>query len=163
MKNNFESLLVRSLRHYFDTSYIRAFVERRPQTRYKKQFVDVTVDSPHVGYLAIECKSTKGAYLNFLSNFHTVEDGLNHTHQIETISWYLHKTGRVGYLAVESRAPKGNQFSLIPWADVSTRFNSGFKGYKLDELRGYPRATKDKRTKLYEVSGLFPEFQADNS
>jgi len=154
MKNNFESLLVRSLRHYFDTSYIRAYVERRPQTRYKKQFVDIVIDSPTLGYLAIECKSVKGAYLNFKSNFHT-EQGLNHTHQVETISWYLAKTGRVGYLAVESRAPKGNKFYMMPWADVATRFNSGFKGYKLDELRSYPRAVKDKRTKLYDVSSLF--------
>ena len=159
MKNNFESLLVRSLRHYFDTSYIRAYVERRPQTRYKKQFVDIVIDSPTLGYLAIECKSVKGAYLNFKSNFHT-EQGLNHTHQVETISWYLNKTGRNGYLAVESRAPKGNQFSLIPWTDVATRFNSDSKGYKLEELRGYPRALKDKRTKLYDVSSL---FHADSS
>jgi len=153
-KNNFESILVRSLAHYFNTNNIDAFVERRPQTRYKKQFVDIVIDSPTLGYMGIECKSVKGAYLNFKSNFHT-EDGLNHTHQVETISYYLSKTGRVGYLAVESRAPKGNQFSLIPWTDVATRFNSGFKGYKLDELRSYPRAVKDKRTKLYDVSGLF--------
>ena len=162
MRNNFESLLVRSLKYYFDTSYIRAFVERRPQTRYKKQFVDIVIDSPSVGYLAIECKSTSTKYLYFSTQFHT-EQGLNHTHQVETISYYLSKTGRVGYLAVEFRASKGNKFYIIPWTDVSTRFNSGFKGYKLDELRSYPRAVKDKRTKLYDVSGLFPAFQSDNS
>jgi len=154
MKNNFESLLVRSLTNYFSTNNISAFTERRPQTKYRKQFVDIVIDSPSVGYLAIECKSTSTKYLYFSSQFHT-EQGLNHTHQVETISWYLNKTGRVGYLAVEQRQRKGNQFSLIPWTDVATRFNSGFKGYKLDELRSYPRAAKDKRTKLYDVSGLF--------
>ena len=154
MKNNFESLLVRSLTHYFSTNHIDAFTERRPQTKYRKQFVDIVIDSPTLGYLAIECKSTKTKYLYFSTQFHT-EQGLNHTHQVETISYYLRKTGRVGYLAVEQRQRKGNKIYLIPWADVATRFKAGNKGYKLDELRGYPRAVKDKRTKLYDVSGLF--------
>jgi len=159
MKNNFESLLVRSLTHYFSTNHISAFTERRPQTKYRKQFVDIVIDSPSVGYLAIECKSTSTKYLYFSTQFHT-EQGLNHTHQVDTINWYLNKTGRVGYLAVEFRVPKGNKFYLIPWTDVATRFNSDSKGYKLEELRGFPRAVKDKRTKLYDVSGL---FHADSS
>jgi len=154
MKNNFESLLVRSLKYYFDNNHIPTFTERRPQTRYKKQFVDITIDSPTLGYLAIECKSTSTKYLYFSTQFHT-EQGLNHTHQVETISYYLSKTGRVGYLAVEFRAPKGNKFYLIPWADVATRFNNGNKGFKIEELRGYPRAVKDRATKLYDVSSLF--------
>jgi Holliday junction resolvase len=157
MRNNFESLLVRSLRHYYTDNHINAFVERRPQTRYRKQYIDIIVDSAEAGYLAIECKSTSGKYLNFLSNFHTVEDGLNHVHQVETISYYLNKTGRVGYLAVElkMKGREGNKCYFLPWGDVLARFNNGSKGYNVKEIKQYPRCVKDKQTKLYDVAAIF--------
>lgn len=161
MKNNFESLLVRSIRHYFTTNHITAFTERRPQTRYKKQFVDIIIDSPTLGYIAVECKSIGGKYLHFSANFSEVEDGLNHVHQVETINYYITQTGRTGYLAVEvrSKAKKiGNRFYMIPWGDVLARFNNGSKGYNVKELRQYPEVVKDivvGKTKLYNVRPLF--------
>ena len=127
------------------------FIPRITKPEFTK---DIVIDSPTMGYLAIECKSTSTKYLYFSTQFHT-EQGLNHTHQVETISWYLAKTGRTGYLAVEFRARKGNLFYLIPFKDVATRFNNGNKGFKKDELRGYDSAIKDRKTKLYDVSSLF--------
>jgi hypothetical protein len=157
MRNNFESLLVRSIRNYFATNDIDAFVERRIQSRYRKQYCDIIIDGA-LGFYAVECKSIGGNHLYFNSNFHTVEDGLNQTHQIETIDWFLRKTARRGFLAVELRnyGRRGNRCHLIPWESVLRRFRASEKGFTADEIKAYPCAVKVN--KLYDMTEVIQSF-----
>jgi hypothetical protein len=98
-------MLVNSFNAYIEEKGIRAISYRLKQHRFTPQFLDVLVDSLNPDlYLGIECKSIsvdKGANALYFSQHFTVDK--KGIHQIERISEYLNKSGRLGFLAVELR------------------------------------------------------------
>ncbi len=114
----FEWEITHCINRFFASRQIHGFAYRLKQSRYSSQYVDVLVDSldPRY-YLAIECKSIAGKKIYFSQHFHSDR---NDVHQIESISEFLMKTGRRGYLAVEFRfgAGRTKEAYLMPWRQV---------------------------------------------
>ncbi|HUK93052.1 MAG TPA: Holliday junction resolvase, partial [Methanomicrobiales archaeon] len=112
------------------------FAYRLKQSKWSTQYVDVLVDSldPRY-YCAIECKSIHGKKLYFSQHFHVDK---NHVHQVESISAFLSRTGRRGYLAIEFRFGSGKtrEAYLIPW-DALVRFYKSAPGIGIEEFREF--------------------------
>lgn len=126
----FERKVVHAFRDYFKEHDIRGHAYRRKQSRYNSQVVDVLVDSPDIGYLAIECKSKKKKYgdkLYFSSDFPISEGG----HQIPRTTHWANMTGRDAALGLELRRGRGKPRvgNLYKWEDVDRR-------YGIDECKG---------------------------
>jgi len=122
--SDFERDIVHCLNAFFEDSGVGGFAYRLKQARFNTQYVDVIVDSldPRY-YLAIECKSLKGNKIYFSQHFHKDKNGL---HQVDSITEFLARTGRRGYLAVEFRGGSGrpNEAFLLPWQAITDGFSS---------------------------------------
>ncbi|MCL7414589.1 MAG: hypothetical protein M8349_00800 [ANME-2 cluster archaeon] len=147
----FERQLVRSFNIFFQENGIKGISFRLKQHRFTHQFLDVIVDSLHPDYyLGIECKSistdkgTKALY--FTQHFTTDKQG---AHQVDRMSDFLRLSGRKGFLAVELRqgVGKGRVAFAIPWNVVAERFEADGKGFRVDEIREFP--------KIERVDGLY--------
>ncbi len=157
----FERELVKAFNRFFDDTGTRGIAYRRKQHRFSSQFVDVLVDSirPEF-YLAIENKSVSTSATNklyFSQHFSESADG----HQVERITDFLQRSGRRGYLAVEMKRGRGKprKAFLVPWKDLSRRYEEGETGIHLDELQGYPEI--DRESADYDVGALFDAPEVD--
>src|SRR5512147_1378112 len=132
--SDFEREIVHCLNRYFRTHHIQGFAYRLKQSRFTSQFVDVLVDSLNpCYYLSIECKSIIDRKLYFSQHFHADK---NKVHQVDAISEFLSRTGRIGYLAVEFRQGPGkaSEAFLIPWPLVVAHFREN-RGITIDDAR----------------------------
>ena len=132
--SDFEREIVHCLNRFFKTHHIQGFAYRLKQHKFTSQYVDVLVDSLNPSYyLSIECKSIIDKKLYFSQHFHADK---NNVHQVDAISDFLAKTGRIGFLAVEFRQGPGktSEAFLIPWATVVSHFKEN-KGITIDDAR----------------------------
>lgn len=144
-----ETKIVAGLNRFFRERAIDAVAYRIRQHRFAPQVVDLLVDSRHWKYyLAMEVKSislekgTKSLY--FSQHFHQARlgtvspDGPN---QVDRISDFLKRSGRIGFLAVEMRRGVGRPIEchLVPWRAVEARFRQGQPGFRVEELTAFPQ------------------------
>src|SRR5512136_891373 len=132
--SDFEREIVHCLNRFFKTHHIQGFAYRLKQHKFTSQYVDVLVDSLNPSYyLSIECKSIIDKKLYFSQHFHSDK---NKVHQVDAITGFLVKTGRIGYLAVEFRQGPGrpSEAFLIPWAVVVAHYREN-KGITIDDAR----------------------------
>ena len=130
--SDFEREIVHCLNHFFKTHHIQGFAYRPRQSRFTRQYV--LVDSLNPSYnLLIECKSIIDKKLYFSQHFHVDK---NNVHQVDAISDFLIKTGRIGYLAIEFRQGHGkaSEGFLIPWPVVVEHFRAS-KGITVEDAR----------------------------
>ena len=132
--SDFEREIVHCLNRFFKTHHVQGFAYRLKQHKFTSQYVDVLVDSLNPSYyLSIECKSIIDKKLYFSQHFHADK---NNVHQVDAISDFLAKTGRIGFLAVEFRQGPGkaSEAFLIPWPTVVGHFREN-KGITMDDAR----------------------------
>jgi len=157
--SDFEREIVRCLNRFFKANHIQGFAYRLKQHKFTSQYVDVLVDSLNPSYyLSIECKSIIDRKLYFSQHFH---EDKNQVHQVDAISDFLTKTGRIGYLAVEFRSGPGkaNEAFLIPWATVIRHYREN-KGITIEDARlGIPLS----RSKDGYVLGSLRENKGNES
>jgi Holliday junction resolvase len=149
--SDFEREIVHCLNRFFKTRHIQGFAYRLKQHKFTSQYVDVLVDSLNpTYYLSIECKSIIDKKLYFSQHFHSDK---NNVHQVDAISEFLAKTGRIGFLAVEFRQGPGkaSEAYLIPWASVVDHFRDN-KGISIEDARACIALTRSKDG--YVLDGL---------
>ena len=132
--SDFEREIVHCLNRFFVAHHVQGFAYRLKQHKFTSQYVDVLVDSLNPSYyLSIECKSIIDKKLYFSQHFHSDKKNV---HQVDAISDFLAKTGRIGFLAVEFRQGPGkpSEAFLIPWATVVAHFKEN-KGITVDDAR----------------------------
>jgi len=132
--SDFEREIVHCINRFFLANHIQGFAYRLKQHKFTSQYVDVLVDSLNPSYyLSIECKSIIDKKLYFSQHFHTDR---NKVHQVDAISDFLARTGRVGYLAVEFRSGPGksNEAFLIPWTTVVSHYKEN-QGITIGDAR----------------------------
>ena len=147
--SDFEREIVQCLNRFFKTHHIQGFAYRLKQHKFTSQYVDVLVDSLNPSYyLSIECKSIIDKKLYFSQHFHSDK---NKIHQVDAISDFIARTGRVGYLAVEFRAGPGkpSQAFLIPWPVVVAHFKEN-RGITADDASGCIKLGKSKEGYVLE-------------
>jgi len=147
--SDFEREIVRCLNRFFTAHHIQGFAYRLKQHKFTNQYVDVLVDSLNPSYyLSIECKSIIDRKLYFSQHFHADKDNV---HQVDTISEFLSKTGRVGFLAVEFRQGPGkaSEAFLIPWPVVVGHFRTN-NGITIDDARSCIALARSKDGYLLE-------------
>jgi Holliday junction resolvase len=131
---SFERDVVHCLNNFFSVRSLRGFAYRLKQSKFNTQYVDVLVDSldPRY-YLAIECKSIRGKKLYFSQHFHLDRKDV---HQVESISEFLERTGRRGFIAVEFRSGPGRakEAYLLPWDAVRHAYGES-AGLSVEEFR----------------------------
>jgi len=149
--SDFERELVKALNELLGN---RGIAYRLKQHKYATQIMDILVDSPlREFYCGIECKSVsqeKGTNaLYFSQHFTTTRNG---SHQIERITDFLRRSGRIGFLAVEIRKGSGKSRTtfLIPWKEVERRFNSEESGLPLREIEKYPELRREGKKYVIE-------------
>ena len=132
--SDFEREIVRCLNRFFISNHIQGFAYRLKQHKFTSQYVDVLVDSLNPKYyLSIECKSIIDKKLYFSQHFHSDKKNV---HQVDAISDFLAKTGRIGYLAIEFRhgPGKASEAFLLPWPVVARHFSVN-KGITIDDAK----------------------------
>jgi Holliday junction resolvase len=147
--SDFEREIVHCLNRFFKTHHIQGFAYRLKQHKFTSQYVDVLVDSLNPSYyLSIECKSIIDKKLYFSQHFHSDK---NKVHQVDAISDFLLKTGRIGFLAVEFRQGPGraSEAFLIPWPVVVVHFRAN-RGITIDDARSGIALTRSKDGYLLE-------------
>ncbi|MGA2918498.1 Holliday junction resolvase [Methanoregula sp.] len=149
--SDFEREIVHCLNRFFKTRHIQGFAYRLKQYKFTSQYVDVLADSLNpTYYLSIECKSIIDKKLYFSQHFHSDKKSV---HQIDAISDFLSKTGRIGFLAVEFRQGPGkaSEAYLIPWTSVIEHFRNN-KGISIEDARACIVLTRSKDG--YVLEGL---------
>lgn len=137
----------RDVRDAFNRHFSSTGVSYRlKQAKYTGQKTDVLVDNP---YLGVECKSRKMKSSNklyFTADF-SEKDGV---HQVETITKFLRRSGRDGYLAVECRKGRGlpREGYLIPWKYVRAQYDNLEKKIDLEKIAN---AAENKRWFAYRL------------
>lgn len=147
--SDFEREIVHCLNRFFKTRHIQGFAYRLKQHKFTSQYVDVLVDSLNpTYYLSIECKSIIDKKLYFSQHFHSDKKNV---HQVDAISDFLAKTGRIGFLAVEFRQGPGkaSEAFLIPWATVVEHFRDN-KGITVDDARACIALSRSKEGYVLE-------------
>ncbi|MCK8519301.1 Holliday junction resolvase [Methanoculleus sp. 7T] len=131
---NFEWEITSCINRFFAHRKMQGFAYRLKQSKFNTQYVDVLVDSldPRY-YLAIECKSISEKKLYFSQHFHFDR---NNVHQVDSITDFIRKTGRRGFLAVEFRfgAGKPKEAYLMPW-DTLLEYYGSVPGISIDDFR----------------------------
>lgn len=131
---NFEWEITSCINRFFAHRKMQGFAYRLKQSKFNTQYVDVLVDSldPRY-YLAIECKSISEKKLYFSQHFHFDR---NNVHQVDSITDFIRKTGRRGFLAVEFRfgAGKPKEAYLMPW-DTLLEYYGTVPGISIDDFR----------------------------
>lgn len=136
---DFEREVAHAFNKYFNKNNLQGYAYRRKQSKYTSQIVDVLIDSPDIGYHAIECKSKKAEYgkrINFKSAFPTTDQG----HQIPRTSKFAQKTGRTPLLAIEYRHGRGQpkEANLYKWQKVEKLYSKDkIKSMKPNDLKKY--------------------------
>ena len=147
--SDFEREIVHCLNRFFKTHHIQGFAYRLKQHKFTSQYVDVLVDSLNHSYcLSIMCKSIIDKKLYFSQHFHADK---NKVHQVDSITDFLAKTGRIGFLAVEFRQGPGkaSEAFLIPWPVVVDHFRAN-KGITVEDARSCIVLAKSKDGYLLE-------------
>ena len=121
------------------------FAYRLKQSRFASQIIDVLLDSRIYGYYAIECKSIKfttnkkdvGRPIYFNQYFTTSKK--DNSHQINNISEFIHKSGRVGIFLIELRRGPGhkNEMYAMSWKRLEKKFNAGENNISWDYIFKY--------------------------
>lgn len=144
---NFERSLVDSFNNYFSIHDIPADVHRWPQLRFINQPCDIIIDSPVVGHLAFECKSTASNRLYFSGHFHKRKDG---THQMVFLDDYFYRSARTSYLAVELKNKgKKNRCCFLDWNYVLGVYKSGQKSLAAE------KEIVDNACVVYRTGGFY--------
>jgi hypothetical protein len=147
--SDFEREIVRCLNHFFKTHHIGGFAYRFKQHTRTSQYADVLVDSLNPSYyLSIKCRSILDRKLYFSQHFHVDR---NKVHQVDAISDFLAKTGRIGYLAVEFRQgpEKEDEAFLVPWPVVAGHYAAD-KGITIEQARSGIVLARSKEGYLIE-------------
>jgi Holliday junction resolvase len=147
--SDFEREIVHCLNRFFKSHHIQGFAYRLKQHKFTSQYVDVLVDSLNPSYyLSIECKSIIDKKLYFSQHFHADK---NNVHQVDAISDFLAKTGRIGFLAIEFRhgPGKASEAFLVPWATVVAHYREN-KGITAEDARAGVALTRSKDGYLLE-------------
>jgi Holliday junction resolvase len=148
---HFEREITYCINRFFTARQIHGFAYRLKQSKFSSQYVDVLVDSldPRY-YLAVECKSISGKKLYFSQHFHSDKKNV---HQIDSITDFLGKTGRRGFLAVEFRfgAGKAKEAYLMPWSKVIELYGS-CAGIAIDDFRQC--CALSRSGEAYDLPGL---------
>ncbi|WP_292384785.1 Holliday junction resolvase [Methanoculleus sp. UBA430] len=148
---NFEREITSCLNRFFAHRKTQGFAYRLKQSKFNTQYVDVLVDSldPRY-YLAIECKSISGKKIYFSQHFHSDK---NHVHQVDSITDFIRKTGRRGFLAVEFRfgAGRAKEAYLMPW-ETLLGYYGNVPGIPIDDFRLC--CTLDRADEEYDLPGL---------
>jgi Holliday junction resolvase len=132
--SDFERQIVHCLNRFFKTHHIQGFAYRLKQNKCTGRCMDVLVDSLNPSYsLSIECKSIIDKKLYFSQHFPVDR---NNVHQVDAISDFLKKTGRIGFLALEFRhgPDKASEAFLVPWPVVVGHFRANI-GITIDDAR----------------------------
>jgi Holliday junction resolvase len=132
--SDFEREMVNCLNRFFAAHHIPGYASRPPHRRPANRSMDVLADSPDPSYsIGFKCKSISDRKLYFSQHFPVDRDNV---HQVDTITDYLQKTGRTGYLAVEFRQgpERPGQAFLIPWPVVIRLFRDS-NGISLEDAR----------------------------
>ncbi len=165
MANKFEEEFVEAINAFIYSERVVGFAYRLPQIKYRKQIIDILVDSPDPRFfLGVECKSLKEpGRLAFSDHFSIGKDP--NRNQILMIDDFLQRTGRQGYVAVEWRSV--SEARLIPWQDVMVFYAARAASIPLSFLRSFPAAKLRKQTlldgskkKRYHVLPIFPTFDS---
>jgi len=141
----FEQAIASAFNVFFLENKINALAYRRWAPAKVRLEFDVLVDSFKMPYyMAVECKSistsaTKSLY--FKQHFSSPKG----EHQLEREAAWLVKTGRVGILAVETRAGKGNarKAYLVPFKRVLARFRGDYTGLPVKWLETQPQLARE--------------------
>ena len=147
--SDFEREIVHCLNRFFKTRHMQGFAYRLKQHKFTSQYVDVLVDSLNPSYyLSIECKSIIDKKLYFSQHFHSDKKDV---HQVDAISDFLAKTGRIGFLAIEFRQGPGkaSEAFLIPWAKVVEHFREN-RGITVDDARECVALSRSKEGYVLE-------------
>jgi len=131
---NFEREITSCLNRFFAHRKTQGFAYRLKQSKFNTQYVDVLVDSLDPSYyLAIECKSISGKKIYFSQHFHFDK---SHIHQVDSITDFIRKTGRRGFLAVEFRfgAGRAKEAYLMPW-ETLLGYYGNVPGISIDDFR----------------------------
>ena len=152
--SEFERSLVHSFNKFFKgESQIKGIAYRRKQSRFTQQVLDVLVDSPDLKfYLGIECKSIsikKGANKLYFSQHFS-------NRQIERTTFFLNKSGRKGYLAVEIKRGRGKSKKayMIDWGIIEDRYSKNQKGLSIKEIKSVGKEI-DRISGWYDISSCF--------
>ncbi len=132
--SDFEREIVQCLNRFFRTKQIQGFAYRPKPQKFPNRYGDVLTDSPDSRYnLLIECTSIIDKKLYFSQHFHADKQNV---HPVDTISDYLAKTGRTGFLAIEFRQEAGNpgEAFLIPWETIVEHFRNN-RGIAIEDAR----------------------------
>jgi hypothetical protein len=132
--SDFEREIVHCMNQFFKAHHIPGFAYRLRQHPSTNQHTGVLADSLNPSYhLAIECKSIIDKKIYFSQHFHTNKTKV---HRVDTISDFLEKSGRTGFLAAEFRQgpEKAGEAFLIPWTVVVDHFRAT-KGITIDDAR----------------------------
>lgn len=135
----FERAVVHAFNDYFKENNVKGLAYRRKQSRYQSQVVDVLVDSPEIGYHAIECKSKKLEYgdrLYFSSDFPVSDNG----HQVPRTTEWTRLTGRKALLGLELKQGRGKPRigALYDWGAVDRMYGKDeCKGFGPKDLKEY--------------------------
>jgi len=154
----FERSIASAFNDYFERNDIKGFAYRKRQAKYQSQIVDVLVDSPDIGYFAIECKSLKmenSKRLNFKSDFSQSKKG----HQIPVVTTFSDRTGRTPALAVEIRKGRGKprEAHIYDWGKV-------YKLYKHERAKSVePRKLKNFRYNVIREGSTYELVDNDDT
>jgi len=110
---------------------------RKKQHRFTSQLCDVLVDSEHDSlYLAIEAKSLK-AHKNNKLYFSQHFSENNEAHQVERISNFIHRSGRLGLLCLELKHGRGKprECYMLPWHHIQERYENDEVGLTIEEIK----------------------------
>lgn len=131
---DFEREIVNCLNRFFKTKQVQGFAFRPKPQKSATPCADVLADSSVPGYnLSIKCKSIIDKKLYFSQHFQASKQTVN---PVDTISEFLAKTGRTGYLAIEFRQEPGkaSEAFLVPWMTVVEHFRKN-QGISIDDAR----------------------------
>jgi len=136
----FERAVTKAFNAFFKEANVKAYAYRLAQIKFKKQCMDILVDSPNKNYyLGIECKirtilpGVPGLYFDDRMKAQTAT-------QVK----FLNRTGRKGYFAIEFRnRPPGSRIDvrvacLVPHEDIYKMILAKKPSFTLSDSVKYP-------------------------
>lgn len=122
--------------HFKQSDKPDAIAHRKKQHRFTSQLCDVLVDSSEDSlYLAIEAKSIKAHKNNklyFSQHFSENEEA----HQVERISNFIKRSGRLGLLCLELKHGRGKprECYMLPWHHIQEEYENNGVGLTIEEI-----------------------------
>ena len=132
--SDFEREIVHCLNRFFKTHHIQGFAYRLKQ--HSSRASTWTCSSTRSTRPITSRSSASPSSIRNSTSPSTSTSDKNKVHQVDAISDFLAKTGRIGYLAVEFRQGPGKagEAFLIPWPVVVDHFRAN-KGITIEDAR----------------------------